>query len=68
MARIEDHLEVDRDLASGKAPAMLRTPWNDSPDQGTGALRDKARRVLSGEHRFSSEERDQALARLILGG
>ena len=67
MARIEDHLEVSRDLASGKAPAMLRTPWNDAPAREAPGLAEAARRVLRGERRFTAQERDRALARLILG-
>lgn len=70
MARIEDHVEADLDRAMGKAPALSQTPWSNTETDAAAvkALRDKAREVHRGTARFSDEERDRALARLILGG
>ena len=69
MARISDHPEIELDEASGKVPAQFRTPWIDwQPSQGDiDRLRDSARKVLRSGGRFSARQRDQALARLILG-
>ena len=69
MARISDHPEIELDEASGKVPAQFRTPWIDfQPSQAhVDRLQERARKVLRSGARFSTRERDEALARLILG-
>lgn len=70
MARISEHVDEARDIASGKPEALIRSPWNDSQPRArqVQALRDKARqRLAGGKARFTSDEIQDALARLILG-
>ncbi len=63
-----DRIGVDRTRSLGRPAGFDSAPTRIGvEDSRTSKLTAKAERVLTGE-RFTAEERDELLARLILGG